>query len=198
MKPQTTKPYKSLKSPKKADTISPICVKYCNSEIELDEVLDCCMTLFISFAKNTHDEAEAISRMSMNLYKLLLTFDKSKGTPLQLIYKMCKNVTIDMYRSDKNGDNIDYCDGTILDTYAHNSIPDVYINDTDYNDGRIYGNKIMDCVKRSNLIASQKKRYDEGTVPLIKQKTRLANLRELLLEDSELRVYIESKWGKQA
>lgn len=188
---------KSPKKTKKQDLISPSFDKYVKKELNFDEVLSICTPLFKSFAIKTHDNAEALSRMSRNLYRLLKSYNTKKGNGLQMIYKMCKNILIDMHKEAQRKSYIIFVeDSSQLMEYHCSDEFQVQPYDIDKLDNADeIKDKLAKIIKESNLRKSQKDKYDRGVVQPIKHKGNIESIKAAILEDGVLYQYVSTMYN---
>lgn len=166
------------------------------SEDSFTALLDSCDGLFKMFAFKCFDDKEAISRMSRNLHRLVKGYDSRKGTPIQLVFRMCKNVVIDMYRESERKSSLLYVgalneDDTIkiFDDYSIERF-DNLIDSEMPEDIAV---RLRGIIEKSSLRKSQKECWDKGGCPNITSKLVLDRLKKEILKDKVVRDYIKRR-----
>lgn len=177
----------------KKDNITVFFIKYVEGTADLKEVLDACRPLFNKFAYQTHNPQDANSRMSVNLCKLLKKFDSKKGTPLQLIYRMCKNISIDMHKESERRSFITYVDDS-RGLFENQEIEFIGYDIDRLENAQDIKDRLCKIINESNLRKSQKDRYDRGGYRPICHNDVIEELRESILADDVLREYVIKKF----
>jgi hypothetical protein len=115
---------------------------------------------FDKIAATSPDPAEAFSRMSIGLHKLLSSYKPTKGTPMSVISTMCRNLCHNVYRDYKynrivfeDTQSVSFCN------IGFDRDPVMEISEASNNED------LVDLIEASGLTEFQKNRLFEGSVP---------------------------------
>ena len=140
-----------------------------------ETLLKACYPYFETIANNNPDPCEAISRMSVGLYKLIKIYDSSRGKPMAFIRTMCRHKGFDVNRKHKKDKYITF------DTDLVTNVDLVDDDDEGIHDYSELSVEIDAVISKADYLTdSQSNRIGGGICPILTEE-RSAKLRADLL-----------------
>jgi hypothetical protein len=154
------------------------CVK---AEIGFEQLLQGAMPYLTAMASSSDDPCDAISRMSVGLYKLTQSYNPAYGAPMAVISTMARRAIIDQHRKVTHYTGEQWMIATDPEDIAtmRDSVP------PDPRD-EMLRSEVIEAIERADLTEHQKGMADAGKLPHMRQD-RLESFRNILLSYPSIR-----------